>query len=293
MAEIRFKHSEALVSMEWLAANLDQPNLRIFDCTTYLELNDGDGAPYTVVSGLTDYATGHIPGAVYLDLQQDFSVAGSRFRFTLPEVANLASAFEQAGADDDTRIILYSRKSPTWATRFWWMLHSLGVDNAALLNGTFEGWAAAGHPVATQPGCYPPGKLTIRPRPGSFTNKAELLAAIGADDTVTINALTPELHRGENARYGRPGRVPGSCNVPAPSLFDAETGVLASPAEAEKAFETAGASPDKRIITYCGGGIFATMDAYVLWQLGHDNIGVYDNSMSEWATDPDLPIETG
>ena len=101
------------------------------------------------------------------------------------------------------------------------------------------------------------------------------------------------LHRGDNPRYGRPGRVPGSANVPAASLVDAATPAFKPPGAVAAAFAAAGADPSKRVLLYCGGGIAATLDAFLLHQLGHRDLAVYDASMSEWAKDEALPIERG
>lgn len=135
MAKATFKNPRALVTGDWLAANLGDPSLRIFDCTTYLAYEQGTGRPYRVVSGREDFDAGHIPDSGYLDLQADFSIQNSPFRFTLPPAEVAAAAFARHGVGDDTRVILYSRKSLQWATRFWWMLRWLGFDDAAILDG--------------------------------------------------------------------------------------------------------------------------------------------------------------
>ncbi len=107
----------------------------------------------------------------------------------------------------------------------------------------------------------------------------------------TINALAPDLHRGANPRYGRPGRIPGSVNVPALSLLDQSTLAIRAPEKVAATFAGVGADRSKRIVVYCGGGIAATLDAFLLHQLGYEDLAVYDNSMSEWAKDDTLPIE--
>ena len=119
-----------------------------------------------------------------------------------------------------------------------------------------------------------------------------MLAAIGDSGVCNINALGRDLHSGENPRYGRAGRIPASVNVPAVEMVDPETKVLLSPDAVAQAFADVGAAPGKRIIIYCGGSIAATLDAFLLHQLGARDIAVYDASMSEWATDDALPIET-
>ena len=292
MSDPQFQYPDALVSADWLAGHLDDPDLRVYDCTTYLELTDGPGSPYRVISGRPDYEAGHIPGSAFLDLQGDFSRQDSPFRFTLPSPENAGAAFAARGVGDDTRVVLYSRKSPMWATRFWWMLRWLGFDNAAILDGGWDKWAADGRAVSTAPATYPAGTLTIDPRPDLFVGKAEMQAAIDDGQTCSINALSPEMHSGESPRYGRRGRIPGSVNVPALSLLDPETKEVAAPQAVAAAFAAVGAAPSKRILAYCGGGIAATYDAFLLHQLGYQDIAVYDNSMSEWATDDSLPIET-
>ena len=120
-----------------------------------------------------------------------------------------------------------------------------------------------------------------------------MLAAIGEPGTCTINALSPDLHSGANTRYGRPGRIPGSVNVPAVAQMDPQTLELAGPDAAARSFAEAGLEPGQRVIAYCGGGIAATLDAFLLHQLGYEHIAVYDASMSEWAKDESLPVETG
>ena len=143
-----------------------------------------------------------------------------------------------------------------------------------------------------EPASYPPGTFTARPRPGLFVGKEEMLAAIGDGAVCSLNALDTELHSGANPRYGRPGRIPGSTNVPAASLLAPESKTFLVPDTVAGAFRAAGATPDKRILNYCGGGIAATLDAFLQHQLGYSDIAVYDASMSEWAKDETLPIES-
>lgn len=287
-----FKHPDALVTTDWLAANLSSPELRVFDCTTYLAYDTGKDRPYRVVSGREDYETGHIPGAGFLDIQNELSDDGSPFRFTMPPADDLAERFAARGIGDESRVVLYCRGTPQWATRVWWMLRAIGFDRAAVLDGGWEKWQAEGRPTSQEAGAYPPAQLTAKPRPNLFVGKEAVRAAIGDAAACTINALAPDLHSGENPRYGRPGRIPGSVNVPARVLHDTETLELASAETAAAAFAAVGAEPAKRIIVYCGGGIAATLDAFLLHQLGYEDIAVYDNSMSEWAQDESLPIET-
>lgn len=286
----RFLFPDALVTTDWLAAHLDDPNLRVFDCTTYLIYETGTGRPYRVENGRAEYAKGHIPGSALIDLQAEFSDNASQYRFTMPAPDDLARMAAAKGIGEGTRVVLYARKSTQWATRVWWMLRAIGFDNAAILDGGFDKWASEGKPLTTAELRYPPGKLTAKPRPGLFVGRDEMQAAIGDKAACTINALAPDLHSGENPRYGRPGRIPGSVNVPATALQTKSLEIL-PPDQVAKAFENVGADKAKRVLVYCGGGIAATLDAFLLHQLGYQDIAVYDNSMSEWAKDASLPIE--
>ena len=119
-----------------------------------------------------------------------------------------------------------------------------------------------------------------------------MLDGIQDPGTRLINALEPDQHSGADPRYGRPGHIPGSRNVPAAAMLNPETMEIVSPEAALNIFSAAEADPTNPILTYCGGGIAATMDAFILRQLGFENVAVYDNSMSEWAIDPTLPIAT-
>jgi thiosulfate/3-mercaptopyruvate sulfurtransferase len=286
-----YLYPEQIVSTEWLAAHLNDLGLRIFDCTTYLVYETGTGRPYRVQSGRADFDAGHIPGSAFIDLQEELSDKHAKTNFMMLPIEELARRFAAKGIGEGTRVVLYSRKAIQWATRVWWMLRSIGFDNAAILDGGFDKWQAESRPFSTTPQVYPAAQLTARPRPELFVGKEEMKAAIGDVGTCSINALAPDLHSGANPRYGRAGRIPGSVNVPAATLQDPATFALRRPAQVESIFKGVGADKSKRILIYCGGGIAATMDAFLLHQLGYNNLAIYDASMSEWAKDPSLPIE--
>ena len=286
---------QALMSTEQLSKILGQPSLRTYDCTTYLEPPPpGSDDPYVAVAGRRTFEEAHIPGADFLDLQGEFSDATTRLRFMMPATAQLEAAFGRHGLGGDNRVVLYSIGTMMWATRFWWMLRSLGFDRAAVLDGGFDKWKAEGRPTESGPARgYPPVAFKAWPRPGFFVDKRAVLAATKERSTVIVNALGPQFHKGlEPSRYGRPGRVPGSVNVPAANLVNAAQKDFTTLSDAEAKFAAEGVSKDKRVICYCGGGISATIDLFLLHQLGHDSLTLYDGSMGEWARDPSLPIET-
>lgn len=288
------REPKALISTTQLARALGQPDLRIYDCTTYLEPTPaGSEDPYIAVPGLRTFEEAHIPGADFLDLQGEFSDQSTRLRFMMPETAKLEAAFGRHGIGKDTRVVLYSIGTMMWATRFWWMLRSLGFDGAAVLDGGFDKWKAEGLPIETGPAKgYAQTRFTAMPRPGFFVDKTKVMAAIDDPSTVIVNALGPQFHKGlELSRYGRPGRVPGSVNVPAATLVDGKTKSLTTLGDAAAKFEAQGVTKDRNVVCYCGGGISATIDLFLLHQLGYDNLTLYDGSMGEWAKDSSLPIE--
>tara|TARA_B100000676_G_scaffold313453_1_gene394952 strand:+ start:1641 stop:2519 length:879 start_codon:yes stop_codon:yes gene_type:complete len=286
-------YPDAIVETDWLEKHLDDENVRIFECTTYLHYMDDDPSlPYVVESGRSEYESSHIKGAAFLDLQGELSNPDSPFRFTMPAYDDLANRFAAKGVGDGFRVVLYSRVAMQWATRIWWMLRSVGFDNAAILNGGWEKWEAERRGTEGGNCEYAPANYRASPRPELFVDKKGVLDAIGDNAVCTLNALTADLHRGENTRYGRAGRVPGSVNVPAMSLANPEDKTFVSLDEAQQAFDNVGVRRDQRVINYCGGGIAATLDAFLLHQLGYENLTVYDDSMSQWAMDSSLPIET-
>jgi thiosulfate/3-mercaptopyruvate sulfurtransferase len=296
MTEASMREPNALISTEALARELGGSNLRVFDCTTYLEPPPpGSDDPYIAVPGRGSFEAAHIPGADFLDLQGEFSDNATRLRFMMPPLAQLEAAFGHHGIGPDARVVLYSVGTMMWATRFWWMLKALGFDAAAVLDGGFDKWRSEGLPVESGAATgYPEAIFIAKPRPNRFVDKDRVLAACRDPDFVIVNALGPQFHQGlEPSRYGRPGRIPRSVNVPAATLIDPQGKTFTALDDAAVKFAAAGVDKDRHVIVYCGGGISATIDLFVLHQLGFGDLALYDGSMGEWAKDPALPIETG
>ena len=287
-----FVHPEFLVETDWLAQHLDDPKVVVLDCTVHLIPNPK--VTYDVVSGRADFEKGHIPGAQFLDLQADLSDPTTKLRFMLPSVEYFAAAMGRFGVGADTKVVTYSTANVWWASRVWWMLRIFGHDNAAVLNGGWQKWIREGRAAETGAGSpRPAATFPQRGKRDLMVGKEEVLAAIGDGSVCTLNALQPAQHAGTGGNsYGRPGRIKGSVNLPAAHLLDPETNAFLPPAELRRRFAAVGAL-DKRVITYCGGGIAASADALALIMLGHENVTLYDASMSEWAVDPSLPMETG
>jgi thiosulfate/3-mercaptopyruvate sulfurtransferase len=292
MPEAGFVHPEFLIDTATLEARLPQPELRVFDCTTHLIPDPR--TTYQVVPGRADFEKGHIPGAQFIDIQADLSDPSQRLRFMQPTAEAFAATMRRFGVSENSTVVLYSTTTPQWATRVWWLLRVFGFGKAAVLDGGWQKWTREGRPVETGPARpRPPGDFAARsPRP-LMAGREDVLRAIGDGAVCTLNALSAEQHAGSGGNtYGRPGRIKGSVNLPAAHLIDPATGAFLPAEELRGRFDRVGAF-DRAVITYCGGGIAASADAFALVTLGHPNVRLYDASLSEWAVDPALPMEIG
>jgi thiosulfate/3-mercaptopyruvate sulfurtransferase len=285
-----FVHPEYLVETDWLAQHLG--DVVVLDCTTHL-IPDPKST-YVVKPGREDFEKGHIPGAQFCDVSRDVSDTSQKLNFMRPTPENFAAAMRRFGVSNSTRVITYSTANVWWATRVWWLLREFGHDNAAVLNGGWQKWTRENRPVETGAGtARPAGDFVVREVRNLMVGKDAVKAAVGDAGICTLNALLPAQHTGSGGNsYGRPGRIAGSVNVPAAHLVDPESNMFLPPDELRRRLGAAGAL-DKPVITYCGGGIAASADAMILTMLGHQDVKIYDASLSEWAKDDSLPMETG
>ncbi|MEO8159329.1 MAG: sulfurtransferase [Betaproteobacteria bacterium] len=286
-----FARPEFLVETDWLATHLEDPSVRVLDCTTHLPALP-DNSYYTVRPGREDFLQSHIPGAAFVDMDDAVADTTAPFHFMLPSATRFAQAMSALGIDRDTLVVSYSAANHWWASRMWWMLRVFGHDRAAVLNGGFQKWRKEGR--GTESGTPRPraaAHFEARPaRREMVATREDVLTAIGDADTCTVNALRPDQHAGTGGvYYGRRGHIKGSVNLAAAATVD-DGGVYRSAQDLRRMFAVALSKP--AIITYCGGGIAATADTLVLTMLGHDNVKLYDASLSEWARDPALPMET-
>jgi thiosulfate/3-mercaptopyruvate sulfurtransferase len=286
-----------LISTAELSARLGEEKLRIFDCTTFLHPLPEAGQ-FRVETGQKAYnEVGHIPGAALIELQEDLSDPTSGLRFTALAPAALVRAFKAKGVGNGNDVVLYAGGDQWWATRVWWLLRTIGFDSAAVLDGGLKKWRAEGRPLSTAATAYPAAaSLTLNERRGLLTGKDGVLQALESDRAAVVDCLREELHKGTAPyHYGRPGHITGSVSVPAAALF-APDGSFKPVAELRALFAARGieAGSDRQVVTYCGGGIAATGDAFALTALlGHEHVTVYDNSLQEWAADSRLPMSVG
>ena len=285
-----FVHPEFLVETSWLAGHLLDPNIRVLDCTTHLPAL-ADNSYYTVRPGRDDFLKEHIPGSAFVDMDREVADTSAAFHFMLPSDDQFAQAMSALGVSHNTMVVSYSAANHWWATRMWWMLRVFGHERAAVLNGGFQKWRKEGRAVESGP-ARPVAAAQFRAQPARremLATKEDVLAAIGAPDICTINALRPEQHAGTGGiYYGRRGHIKGSINLAAMATVD-DHNVYKSAKELRLMFAEPLSKP--AVIAYCGGGIAATADTLLLTMLGHGNVRLYDASLSEWARDPALPME--
>lgn len=286
-----------LIDTAWLQDHLHDPELRILDCTVYLPnyFEESAQQKVEVVRGLEDYKRSHIPGSVFVDIVGDLTdKSNKRFMFPMPSADQFATVMSRLGVGEGTRVVLYDRMVNIWAARVWWMLRAFGFSNAAVLDGGWAKWTAEGRPSSSAPAVYPPARFVSLFQPERMASKEEVRAAIDDESTCLVNALDPEEFSGRGpVRYGRPGHIPTSVNVSFLGILNSETNAYLPLEDIRAQFASTGVFAKDRIITYCGGGIAACSDAFLLTLLGAKNVAVYDGSMTEWAADPELPLEMG
>lgn len=281
----------ALVEVDWLVAHKDQVVLLDASVT---RIDRGTGLT-EFAPGPEGFAKGHIPGARFADLMQDFSDPSARFSFTAPSVAQLQAAARAVGINDDSHVVIYDSLGGAYAARLWYLLRGHGLRQVSVLNGGLQAWEAAGHPLESgMGGEVAPGNFTARPAEGLFVGADEVMALVsqGADPArPLLCALRPEQYRGDGSSDPRRGHIPTSLNLPYPALLGAD-GRLDPQALPQKLADL-GLSRDIRPVLYCGGGINAAGLALAFHLIGQDDVTIYDDSMSGWRADPALPVEAG
>ena len=281
-----------LVTTDWLAAHLGDPGLVVIDATV---LGAETSAGFRWLSGLDDYLIeGHIPGAVFADLLEEFSDPDGRFAFTRPDAARLERAAREAGIDDEVSVVIYDASIGQWAARLWWLLASAGVGRVALLDGGLARWRSEGRDLET--GFEAPraaGPLTLDPSDAFWADGREVRSIVsGEADATLVCALPPSDFRGETGRRARRGHIPGSVNVPVGTVVDRETRTLLQGSELDASLAAATQRGAGRVVVYCGAGIAAAGTGFALRRAGHPDVAIYDGSLDEWTADPAAPLVT-
>lgn len=277
---------KTLVSTEWLAQHLKDPDLRVLDASWYLPDMGRDGR--------AEYDAGHIPGARYFDLD-DVSDNRSDLPHMAPPVEKFMSRMRAMGVGDGHQVVVYDGAGLFSAARVWWLFRLMGKDDIAVLDGGFAKWQAEGREVEDMPPVLRDRHMTVRRQAHMVRDVTQVSAAAKLRDTEIIDARSPARFRGEapEPRAGlRAGHIPGSKNVYYRDLLN-DDGTMKGPDALRAVFDAAGVDLGKPAITTCGSGVTAAILSLAMSRMGKDDHSLYDGSWTEWGQFPTLPVATG
>jgi thiosulfate/3-mercaptopyruvate sulfurtransferase len=277
--------TETLVSTDWLAARLGDPEVAVIDASWYMPGTEGDAE--------AEFLAGHIPGAVRFDIDA-IADHTSGLPHTLADEAKFAAAVGALGISEAQTIVIYDSAGLWSAPRVWWNFRVMGAERVHLLDGGLPKWRAEERPLETGAARVTPRTFTPRLDHGAVAVLDDVRAALDADIQI-VDARSPGRYRGEEAepRPGvQPGHIPGSHNVHYRSLLTPD-GRLKSAEELREVFSAAGVDPARATITTCGSGVSAAILAVAIERTGHEVPRLFDGSWAEWGSRPDVPIARG
>jgi thiosulfate/3-mercaptopyruvate sulfurtransferase len=278
-----------LIDSESLARLVEQRAVLVCDCR--FDLSDA-------AAGLAGYLTGHIPGAVHLDLDRDLSArpSGQNGRHPLPDRRAFAGRMAELGLDADKQVVSYDTSGGYYSSRLWWMLRWAGHQAAAVLDGGLAAWTESGLPLATgEERAARRGSFAASPEPAMpVIDVAEIEANLATGDRLVIDARSAERFRGEPHPLDvRTGHIPGARNHFFQHNLTPE-GRFKSPAGLTRDFAAVlGNTPAAKAVHQCGSGVTATHNLLAMEIAGLDGSALYPGSWSEWASDPARPVVTG
>jgi thiosulfate/3-mercaptopyruvate sulfurtransferase len=284
----------AVVSTAWLAARQDDPALRLADVRWYL--------PHLGKRGRDEYDRGHLPGAVFVDLETDLAASHGRGpgRHPLPAPEEFRAAMARAGVDSETHVVAYDDSGGSIAARLWWLLRHFGHPRVSVLDGGITRWVAEGRPLTRDVPAPPPGAFVPRPVEGQVVEKDEVRRLSRDPRAAVLDARAPERYEGRAEPVDpRAGHVPGAISAPfaanlAPGEAEGAAGArFKAPAALRAQYAALGATPEREVVVYCGSGITACHDLLALHLAGIRHARLYEGSWSDWAADPALPVATG
>lgn len=273
-----------LVDVANLAAQIARP-----DPPTVLDVRWRLGDP---AAGRAEYAVGHIPGAVFVDLDTELcGPPGALGRHPLPEPAALQAVLRAAGVRAGHPVVVYDEEIPA-AARAWWTLRWAGHEQVALLDGGYRAWVAAGHPVTTEVPVPAPGDFIVEPG-GLPMLDAAAAAALAGDGGMLIDVRAAPRYRGEVEPMDPvAGHIPGAVSLPATEHIGPD-GRLRAAAQLRARFAEAGLAEGVRVGAYCGSGVTAAHTILALHLAGRPDAALYVGSWSHWVADPSRPVATG
>jgi len=277
---------KTLVSTEWLAAHLKDPDLRILDGTLFMADEGRDAR--------AEYEAAHIPGARFFDID-DISDSRSELPHMVPPVEKFMSRLRAMGVGDGHQVVVYDAKGLFSAARVWWLFRLMGQDNIAVLDGGFPKWQAEGRPTEDLPPMVRDRHMTVRRQNHLVRDVTQVSAASKLGDHEILDARAAGRFRGDapEPRAGlRAGHVPGSRNVPYAELLNDDR-TMKDPDSLRAVFAAAGVDMAKPVITSCGSGVTAAVINLALERIGKTDHALYDGSWTEWGASPTLPVATG
>lgn len=277
---------KTLVSTNWLAAHLKDPDLRLLDASWYL--------PEAGRNAKDEYNEAHIPGARFFDIDE-ISDQRSDLPHMAPPIEKFMSRMRAMGVGDGHQIVIYDGAGLLSAARVWWLFKLMGFETVAVLDGGLPKWKAEGHELEDMPPMVRDRHMTVRFQNQLVRDVTQVSAASKLNDHVIVDARAASRFRGEapEPREGlRAGHIPGSRSVPFTTLLN-EDRTMKSPEESRAIFEAAGVDLSKPVITTCGSGVTAAILALALERLGHRQWSLYDGSWAEWGMFPTVPVATG
>ena len=281
---------EPLVSTQWLADHLRDPDVRVLDIrgsvTTRLVAPGVEEATYR--GAPEEFARGHIPGALFVDWTVDIVDPDDPVPAQLAKPDRFAAAMGVRGVGDATHVVAVDHLGGQYATRLWWALKAYGHENVSVLDGGWNRWVDEDRPISTEPTDPLPATFTPRPRPGWRREAAEVAAMIGTDVQI-LDARDEGQFSAAKRRGPRGGHIPGAVHVPR-ELFFAPDGGFKPVDEVRALVDGLGIRPDAPTVAYCNGGVAATVVLFQLARLGFTDLGNYDGSWNEWSARTDLPV---
>lgn len=277
---------KTLVSTEWLAQHLNDPDLRVLDASWYMPAMNRDAR--------ADYAAGHIPGARYFDID-DVSDARSDLPHMAPPPEKFMSRLRAMGVGDGHQVVVYDGLGMFSAPRVWWLFKLMGKDDIAVLDGGFAKWQAEGRAVEDMDPIVRDRHMTVRRQAHLVRDVTQVSAAAKLKNTEVIDARSPARFTGAapEPREGlRAGHIPGSKNVHYQDLL-ADDGTLKDNDSLRAVFEGAGVDLSKPAITTCGSGVTAAILSLAMERIGKTDHSLYDGSWAEWGAFAPLPVATG
>ena len=277
---------KTLVSTDWLAAHLKDPDLRVLDASWYLP-NAGRDAR-------AEYAAGHIPGARFFDIDE-ISDSRSNLPHMAPPPEKFISRMRAMGVGDGHQVVVYDGSGLFSAARVWWTFRLMGKADIAVLDGGLPKWRAEGREIEDMNPVVKDRHMTISRQSQLVKDVTQVAHSAKLGEAVIVDARSAARFEGTapEPREGlRGGHIPGARNVPYTAVLNGD-GTMKSLPELRAVFESAGVDLNKPVITSCGSGVTAAVLSLALERLGHRNHSLYDGSWSEWGMYDDLAVEKG